>query len=116
MSGGWHLKTAEGEGRRPDVGAAGKRNMYGIKLKNRDMYAIQFNPEIPKYGMAELDFIMVKPAKAESKLNEIVEKSEIEEKSEITETMVVFTIGRGGGSTRTNFGGDFAPDLRFLQV
>jgi len=27
-SGGSHLNTAEGEGRRPDVGAAGEENMY----------------------------------------------------------------------------------------
>ena len=31
--GGWHLNTAEGEGRRPDVGAAVKKNMYGKKFK-----------------------------------------------------------------------------------
>ena len=31
--GGCHLNTAEGEGRRPDVGAAGKKNMYGVKFK-----------------------------------------------------------------------------------
>ena len=31
--GGCHLNTAEGEGRRPDVGAAGEKNMYGVKFK-----------------------------------------------------------------------------------